>query len=72
MTNKVTIGSSGQLAVHGVMTLGFILMHGQYEVKLRRSYTLIKLQGVSMGSVVARGPIDKLKLPAILLRLPHQ
>ena len=30
------------------------------------SYTLIKLQGVSMGSVVARGPIDKLKLPAIL------
>ena len=46
-----------------MMTLGFMLMHGQYGVN--GLYTLIKLQGVGMGSVVARGPIDKSRLPAI-------
>lgn len=58
--SKVMIGKVWPTCLYiiDVMTLGFMLMHG------RKDYTLIELQGVSIGSVVARGPIDKSKLPA--------
>ena len=57
------IGGSVVLAnlLYMVMTLGFMLMHGSMKSEL---LYVDKVAGVSMGSVVARGPIDKLKLPA--------
>ena len=59
------IGSSVVLAsfLYMVMTLGFMLMHGSMESEF---LYVDKVSSLSMDSVVARGPIDKLKLPAIV------
>ena len=55
------IGSSVVLAnlLYMVMTLSFVLMHGSMESEL---LYVDKVAGVSMGSVVARGPIDNLEV----------
>ena len=46
-----------------IMTLGFMLMHGNMESEV---LYVDKVAGRTYGSVVARGPIDQSRVPAFV------